>query len=188
MLGILNIFPLVLLSIFPGTSPHRAVGKNKRLSKGKKGIKKKVVDPFSRKGRFLARRNQVGAHDRDVLFLWYSLLFSLKQFNLPLRVIHSFVPPLEIPRRLVEWYDIKAPSFFENRNAGKTLVNRSQGLSEFDGPSFYWVRLLTSSIENANDSLKGRIIELSLADLNNDQEQSFRKIKLRVEDVSVRKR
>ena len=30
----------------------------------------------------------------------------------------------------IEWYDIKAPSFFENRNAGKTLVNRSQGLSE----------------------------------------------------------
>ncbi|KAK1925074.1 40s ribosomal protein s3ae-a (s1-a) [Papiliotrema laurentii] len=91
-----------------------AVGKNKRLSKGKKGIKKKVVDPFSRK----------------------------------------------------EWYDIKAPGFFENKNAGKTLVNRTQGL------------------KNANDSLKGRVVELSLADLNNDQEQSFRKIKLRVEDVS----
>ncbi len=27
-----------------------------------------------------------------------------------------------------DWYDIKAPSFFENRNVGKTLVNRSQGL------------------------------------------------------------
>ncbi|KAK7061653.1 ribosomal S3Ae family-domain-containing protein [Favolaschia claudopus] len=90
-----------------------AVGKNKRLSKGKKGIKKKVVDPFSRK----------------------------------------------------EWYDIKAPSIFEVRNVGKTLVNRSSGL------------------KNANDSLKGRIVEVSLADLNKDEEQSFRKIKLRVDEV-----
>ena len=28
-----------------------------------------------------------------------------------------------------EWYDIKAPSTFEVKNIGKTLVNRSQGLS-----------------------------------------------------------
>jgi small subunit ribosomal protein S3Ae len=46
--------------------------------------------------------------------------------------------------------------------------------------------VLTASTENANDSLKGRIVEISLADLNNDQEHSFRKIKLRVEDVAVR--
>lgn len=55
-----------------------AVGKNKKLSKGK-GNKKRVVDPFTRK----------------------------------------------------EWYDIKAPVFFENRNVGKTIVNRSQGLSTY---------------------------------------------------------
>ena len=37
--------------------------------------------------------------------------------------------------------------------------------------------------ENANDSLKGRIIEISLADLNKDEEQAFRKIKLRIDEV-----
>ena len=37
--------------------------------------------------------------------------------------------------------------------------------------------------ENAADGLKGRILELSLADLNKDDENAFRKIKLRVDDV-----
>lgn len=37
--------------------------------------------------------------------------------------------------------------------------------------------------ENANDSLKGRIVEVSLADLNKDEEQAFRKIKLRIQEV-----
>jgi len=90
-----------------------AVGKNKRLSKGKKGIKKKTVDPMSRK----------------------------------------------------EWYSIKAPSTFAVRDVGKTLVNRTTGL------------------KNANDALKGRVIEVSLADLQKDEEHSFRKIKLRVDEV-----
>ena len=67
-----------------------AVGKNKRLSKGKKGLKKKVVDPFTRK----------------------------------------------------DWFDIKAPTTFENRNVGKTLINRSTGL------------------KNAADGLKGRVFEV----------------------------
>ncbi|CAN8095719.1 unnamed protein product [Discula destructiva] len=90
-----------------------AVGKNKRLSKGKKGLKKKTVDPFSRK----------------------------------------------------DWYAIKAPSPFGVRDVGKTLVNRTTGL------------------KNANDSLKGRIVEVSLADLQKDEDHSFRKVKLRIDEV-----
>lgn len=86
------------------------------LSKGgKKGAKKKVVDPFTRK----------------------------------------------------DWYDIKAPSIFKVRDVGKTLVNRTQG-----------TRI-------ASDGLKGRVYEVSLADLKNesDAERSFRKFKLICEDV-----
>lgn len=37
--------------------------------------------------------------------------------------------------------------------------------------------------ENANDSLKGRIIEVSLADLTKDEDHGFRKIKLRIDEV-----
>ncbi|XP_036124277.1 40S ribosomal protein S3a-like [Molossus molossus] len=89
------------------------VGKNKRLTKGgKKGAKKKVVDPFSKK----------------------------------------------------DWYDVKAPAMFNIRNIGKTLVTRTQGT------------------KIASDGLKGRVFEVSLADLQND-EVAFRKFKLITEDV-----
>ncbi|KAJ3232170.1 ribosomal 40S subunit protein S1B [Chytriomyces hyalinus] len=94
-------------------STYWAVGKNKRLSKGKKGLKKKVVDPFTRK----------------------------------------------------DWYDVKAPSFFDVRTVGKTLVNRTQGL------------------RNANDYLKNRVLEVNLADLNNNQEDGFRKVKLQIQEI-----
>lgn len=50
-------------------------------------------------------------------------------------------------------------------SVGKTLVNRTSGL------------------KNANDALKGRIIEVSLADLQKDEEHAFRKVKLRVDEV-----
>jgi len=93
-----------------------AVGKNKRLSKGKKGLKKKIVDPFTRK----------------------------------------------------EWYDIRAPSYFETRVIGKTLVNRTQG-----------TRI-------SADYLKNRVLEVSLGDLNKDEENSFRKFKLRVDEIQGR--
>ncbi|CAG7717016.1 unnamed protein product [Allacma fusca] len=93
-----------------------AVGKNKGLSKGgKKGAKKKIVDPFTRK----------------------------------------------------DWYDVKAPSIFKVRQVGKTVVNRTQGT------------------KIASESLKGRVFEVSLADLQSDSdaERSFRKFKLISEDV-----
>jgi len=52
--------------------------------------------------------------------------------------------------------------------------SHSHGLSADPSPS---------PAENANDSLKGRILELSLADLNKDDENTFRKIKLRVDEI-----
>ncbi len=50
-------------------------------------------------------------------------------------------------------------------SVGKTLVNRTTGL------------------KSANDALKGRIFEVSLADLQNDEDHAFRKVKLRVDEV-----
>lgn len=38
-------------------------------------------------------------------------------------------------------------------------------------------------MKNANESLKGRIVEVSLADLQKDEDHAFRKIKLRVDEV-----
>ncbi|CAN6439675.1 unnamed protein product [Victoria cruziana] len=93
-----------------------AVGKNKRISKGKKGGKKKTVDPFSKK----------------------------------------------------DWYDVKAPSIFNVRTVGKTLVTRTQGT------------------KIASEGLKHRVFEINLADLQADEDQSYRKIRLRAEDVQGR--
>merc|ERR1712054_340674 len=90
------------------------MGKGLKIG-GKKGAKKKVVDPFTRR----------------------------------------------------DWYDIKAPSVFKVRQVGKTLVNRTAGT------------------KIASDGLKGRVFEVSLADLQNenDAERSFRKFRLICEDV-----
>lgn len=90
-----------------------AVGKNKRLSKGKKGSRKKQVDPFTKK----------------------------------------------------EWYNLIAPAIFSNRNCGKTLITKTIGT------------------KIASEGLKGRVFELSLADLNNNEEMAYRKIKLCIEDI-----
>jgi small subunit ribosomal protein S3Ae len=63
-----------------------------------------------------------------------------------------------------EWYDVKAPAPFSVRVVGKTCVTRTTGT------------------KIASDSLKGRVVETSLADLNGTQD-AWRKIKLCVEDI-----
>jgi len=64
-----------------------------------------------------------------------------------------------------DWYDIKAPAAFSQRQVGKTPVARSSG-----------TRI-------ASEQLKGRVMEVSLADLQKDEDQAHRKIKLRIDDV-----
>merc|ERR1712203_1069826 len=67
-----------------------------------------------------------------------------------------------------EWYDINAPSMFTTRNCGKTLVSRTQGT------------------KIATEELKGRVLEVNLADLNNDEDQASKKVRLCIEEVQGR--
>lgn len=92
-----------------------AVGKNKKLGK-KKGQKRKIVDPFSKK----------------------------------------------------EWYDVKAPNQFAHRQVCKTPVTRTIGTKV------------------AADGLRGRVFTVNLADLQKDEDQAHRNIKLSVEDIQGR--
>lgn len=67
-----------------------------------------------------------------------------------------------------EWYDIKAPSVFAVRQVGKTLVTRTMGT------------------KIASDALKGRVYEVSLADLQKSENEAYRKIRLKCEEVQGR--
>jgi len=64
-----------------------------------------------------------------------------------------------------EWYSLIAPSIFAKKDCGKTIITKTQGQ------------------KIASDGLKGRIIEVSLADLQSNEDLSYRKIKLCIEDV-----
>jgi small subunit ribosomal protein S3Ae len=64
-----------------------------------------------------------------------------------------------------DWFDIKAPSSFTVRQVGKTMCNRTVGK------------------KTAKDNLMGRVFEVCLADLNDDEDQAYRKMRLRCEDV-----
>merc|ERR1719181_2701319 len=67
-----------------------------------------------------------------------------------------------------EWYDIKAPSMFSVRSCGKTLVSRTQGT------------------KIASEELKGRVLEVNLADLNANDDEAYKKVRLCIEDVQGR--
>lgn len=67
-----------------------------------------------------------------------------------------------------DWYDVKAPSMFNVRTFGKTPVTRSSGTRV------------------ASDYLKGRVFNVSLGDLNQDEDQAYRKMRLQVQDVQGR--
>ena len=88
-----------------------AVGKNKRISKGKKGGKKKTCACAC----LLA----------DVL---ESLLARLAaKASVQKRADVAPVLCRVDPFSKKDWYEVKAPSMFSSRNVGKTLVTRTQG-------------------------------------------------------------
>lgn len=60
---------------------------------------------------------------------------------------------------------MKAPSVFAKRQIGKTLVSRTVGT------------------KIASDALKGRVYEVSLADLQSSENEAYRKIRLKCEEV-----
>jgi small subunit ribosomal protein S3Ae len=78
-----------------------AIGKSKKVYKGKKGGKKTVIDPLSRK----------------------------------------------------EWFDFRAPAPFESASFGKTLITKTIGT------------------KIATERIKGRVVQVSLADLKSKCEQ-----------------
>jgi len=58
--------------------------------------------------------------------------------------------------------------FFSQRTCGKTLVTRTTGT------------------KIATEELKGRVVEVNLADLQSDEDQAFKKVKLCIEEVQGR--
>merc|ERR1712241_692753 len=65
-----------------------------------------------------------------------------------------------------EWYNVNVPSIFDNPVPTLTPVNKSAGQKV------------------SSDSLRGRVFEISLADLNRDaHEQAWRKVRVQVEEI-----
>jgi small subunit ribosomal protein S3Ae len=64
-----------------------------------------------------------------------------------------------------EWFHLRTPSMFNKRAIGRTCVNKTGGG------------------KIASEVIKGRVLEVSLADLQENEDFGHRKIKLAIEDV-----
>jgi small subunit ribosomal protein S3Ae len=74
------------------------------------------------------------------------------------KIAHSFAKK--------EWYNVQVPTVFDVRTPTITPCNKTAGQ------------------KLSADSLKGRVFEISLADLNRDQtDQPWRKMKVQIEEV-----
>ena len=138
-----------------------AVGKNKRISKGKKGGKKKTC------ARWLAGRSPAAACRCAAAAAQRG---SLRAPGLTPRPAARRVDPFT--RK--DWYDVKAPSMFTNRSVGKTLVTRTQGTKVRPHARAWGARRAAARrgraeravrLQIASDALKGRVFDVSLADL-----------------------
>ena len=116
-----------------------AVGKNKRMSKGKKGGKKKAcVRDATANDREATREatgrgsidatGERGTRDDDDDGRRDRCAFRACGTTMGRRLTPSVRSSRSVdPFTKKDWYDIKAPSMFSVRNIGKTLVSRTQG-------------------------------------------------------------
>lgn len=64
-----------------------------------------------------------------------------------------------------EWYKLQAPAMFKVKDFGRTIITKTAGT------------------KIASEGLKGRVVEVSLGDLQRDEQVAYRKVKLCIEDV-----
>ena len=67
-----------------------------------------------------------------------------------------------------EWFDLKAPRMFKQSKIGKTVVNR------------------TSGNKSSTDALKGRVVQINLGELNENESSAHTNVKLKIEEVQGR--
>eukprot|EP01091_Cochliopodium_minus_P020097 TRINITY_DN866_c0_g1_i3.p2 TRINITY_DN866_c0_g1~~TRINITY_DN866_c0_g1_i3.p2 ORF type:complete len:224 (-),score=60.61 TRINITY_DN866_c0_g1_i3:71-742(-) len=70
-----------------------------------------------------------------------------------------------MPSRKKTWFTVQSPQPFKQRDLGFTPINKTQG-------AFI-----------SGDAIKGRVVEVNLAELQKEEAHSHQKIKLRVEEV-----